>query len=137
MQALTLSPNAPRWRSAAKVLVKPKSNVTKDKSYADDLNKERGIVRSRVALLLRSSEIKPFVLTICACVRACQQWLAVARQFFSVLLITFPATKTLCRVPCYAVLSVLCHRRCHCRREATLPLLLRGIRVHVSLSLSQ
>ena len=29
------------------------------KSYAYDLNKERGIVSSRVALLLRSAEIKP------------------------------------------------------------------------------
>ena len=29
------------------------------KSFADDLNKERGIVRGRVAVLLRSSEIKP------------------------------------------------------------------------------
>ncbi len=29
------------------------------KSFADDLNTERGIVSSRVALLLRSAEIKP------------------------------------------------------------------------------
>lgn len=35
------------------------SNIGKDKSFADDLNKERGIVSSRVALLLRSIEIKP------------------------------------------------------------------------------
>ena len=34
-------------------------NVSGDKSFADDLNKERGIVSCRVALLLRSSEIKP------------------------------------------------------------------------------
>lgn len=37
-----------------------------DKSFADDLIKERGIVRSRVVLLLRSTEIKPFVLLICS-----------------------------------------------------------------------
>ena len=30
-----------------------------DKSFVDDLNTERGIVSSRVALLLRSAEIKP------------------------------------------------------------------------------
>ena len=34
-------------------------NIAGAKSFADDLNKERGIVRSRVVLLLRSSEIKP------------------------------------------------------------------------------
>ena len=35
------------------------ANIERDKSFADDLNKERGIVSSRVALLLRSAEIKP------------------------------------------------------------------------------
>jgi hypothetical protein len=35
------------------------SNARVDKSLADDLIKERGIVSSRVALLLRSAEIKP------------------------------------------------------------------------------
>ena len=35
------------------------SNIGGDKSFADDLNMERGIVSSRVALLLRSAEIKP------------------------------------------------------------------------------
>lgn len=30
-----------------------------DESFADDLNEERGIVSSRVTLLLRSAEIKP------------------------------------------------------------------------------
>ena len=35
------------------------SDIGEDKSFADDLNKERGIVSSRVALLLRSAEIKP------------------------------------------------------------------------------
>ncbi len=34
-------------------------NIGEDKSFADDLNWERGIVSSRVALLLRSAEIKP------------------------------------------------------------------------------
>ena len=34
------------------------SDVSGDKSFADDLNKERGIVSCRVALLLRSAEIK-------------------------------------------------------------------------------
>lgn len=37
------------------------SNVKsgKERSFADDLNVQRGIVSSRVALLLRSAEIKP------------------------------------------------------------------------------
>ena len=35
------------------------SNIWVDESFVDDLNKERGIVSSRVALLLRSAEIKP------------------------------------------------------------------------------
>src|ERR1700722_18704090 len=35
------------------------ANIERDKSFADDLIKERGIVSSRVALLLRSAEIKP------------------------------------------------------------------------------
>ena len=35
------------------------SNTEEDKSFADDLNMKRGIVSSRVALLLRSAEIKP------------------------------------------------------------------------------
>ena len=42
------------------------SNIGRDKSFADDLNMERGIVSSRVALLLRSAEIKPIVLQICS-----------------------------------------------------------------------
>ena len=33
-------------------------DIGEDKSFADDLNTERGIVSSRVALLLRSAEIK-------------------------------------------------------------------------------
>ena len=35
------------------------SDIGEDKSFVDDLNTERGIVSSRVALLLRSAEIKP------------------------------------------------------------------------------
>ena len=42
------------------------SNIGRDKSFADDLNIERGIVSSRVAFLLRSAEIKPIVLEICS-----------------------------------------------------------------------
>lgn len=34
-------------------------NIKRDKSFADDLIKGRGIVSGRVALLLRSAEIKP------------------------------------------------------------------------------
>jgi hypothetical protein len=34
-------------------------DIGEDKSFADDLNTERGIVSSRVAMLLRSAEIKP------------------------------------------------------------------------------
>ena len=37
-----------------------KSKFSRAKSFADDLNKEWGIVSSRVALLLRSAEIKPW-----------------------------------------------------------------------------
>ena len=37
------------------------SNIGRDESLADDLNVERGIVSSRVALLLRSTEIQPGV----------------------------------------------------------------------------
>ena len=35
------------------------SNIAEDKSFADDLNKGRGIVSSRVILLSRAAEIKP------------------------------------------------------------------------------
>ncbi len=66
-----LRPNAPRWRRTAEVLSETNSKISRDKSFADDLNKERGIVRSRVALLLRSSEIKPFVLQICVACCEC------------------------------------------------------------------
>jgi hypothetical protein len=36
------------------------SNINEDKSLADDLD-QRGIVSGRVALLLRSAEIKPLL----------------------------------------------------------------------------
>ena len=36
-------------------------NAREDESFADDLNMRRGIVSSRVALLLRSTEIQPAV----------------------------------------------------------------------------
>ena len=35
------------------------SNIGKDKSFVDDLNKERGIVSMRVAFVPRSAEIQP------------------------------------------------------------------------------
>ena len=38
-----------------------KSKIFGDKSYADELNMERGIIKSRVAFALRSSEIQPLV----------------------------------------------------------------------------
>ena len=68
-----LRPNAPRWRRTAEVLSETNSKISRDKSFADDLNKERGIVRSRVALSLRSSEIKTFVLQICVACRECKR----------------------------------------------------------------
>jgi hypothetical protein len=45
----------------------PSSNIGRDKSFVDDLNKELGIVRMRVAFVPRSAEIQPtfwrFVIT--------------------------------------------------------------------------
>ena len=35
------------------------SNIEKDKSFADDLNRERGIVSVREGFVPRSAEIKP------------------------------------------------------------------------------
>ena len=35
------------------------SNILRDKSFVDDLNKEQGIVSMRVGSALRSTEIKP------------------------------------------------------------------------------
>ena len=48
-----------RAERAPRLPVNRTRNIAGAKSFADDLNKERGIVRSRVVLLLRSSEIKP------------------------------------------------------------------------------
>ena len=44
-------------------------NAREDESFADDLNMRRGIVSSRVALLLRSTEIQPAVSKIRALMR--------------------------------------------------------------------
>ena len=41
------------------------SNIAKDKSFVDDLNKERGIVSMRVGFVLRSTEIKPLFSDLC------------------------------------------------------------------------
>ena len=56
-----MRPKLPRETKTPKALPVLKSNVTGDKTFADDLNKERGIVSCIVALLLRSSEIKPLL----------------------------------------------------------------------------
>ena len=40
-------------------------NIALDKSFADDLNMKRGIVSSRVALLLRSTEVHPVAAKMC------------------------------------------------------------------------
>ena len=42
------------------------TNLFKDKSFVDDLNRERGIVSMRVDFVLRSAEIQPSVPKICA-----------------------------------------------------------------------
>ena len=52
-------------RSCARVLCIAISDDRGDESSADDLNMGRGIVSGRVALLLRSTEIRPPVPTIC------------------------------------------------------------------------
>lgn len=41
--------------------------MREDKSYAYDLDVQRGIVSSRVALLLRSAEIKPQLSDLSGC----------------------------------------------------------------------
>ena len=46
------------WMRSVPSLAK-NTNIGEDKSFADDLNKERGTVSSRVALLLRSAEVQP------------------------------------------------------------------------------
>ncbi len=40
-------------------MLKTSSHIGRDKSFVDDLNKERGIVRMRVAFVPRSAEIQP------------------------------------------------------------------------------
>ena len=40
------------------------SNISRDKSFVDDLNKEQGIVSMRVGSALRSTEIKPLFLDL-------------------------------------------------------------------------
>ena len=62
---MPLRPNVPWWTRTAEVLSETNSKMPSDKSFADDLNVERGSERSRVALLLRSSENEPFLLRIC------------------------------------------------------------------------
>jgi hypothetical protein len=51
--ALRLAPKRPQSRRNTS------SNIGRDKSFVDDLNKERGIVRMRVAFVPRSAEIQP------------------------------------------------------------------------------
>ena len=54
-------------KAAEQTKLKTSSNIGRDKSFVDDLNKERGIVRMRVAFVPRSAEIQPlfwrFVIT--------------------------------------------------------------------------
>ena len=54
-----MRPKVPTGTRTSKEQPITNANVSGDKSFADDLNKERGIVSCRVAMLLRSSEIKP------------------------------------------------------------------------------
>src|SRR3954467_14361944 len=48
-----------RHQSQLQSWLKISSNIGRDKSFVDDLNKERGIVRMRVAFVPRSAEIQP------------------------------------------------------------------------------
>lgn len=59
MRRLPIEPQGLGILSRRPRMVALQPNIGKDKSFADDLNKEQGIVSSRVALLLRSTEIKP------------------------------------------------------------------------------
>ena len=56
-----------RIKACWQTKLKTSSNIGRDKSFVDDLNKERGIVRMRVAFVPRSAEIQPtfwrFVIT--------------------------------------------------------------------------
>ena len=54
-----------RGKNSVVVPAHRSGNVLGGKSFADDLNTERGIVRGRVALLLRSSEIQPLFFDLC------------------------------------------------------------------------
>jgi hypothetical protein len=66
-------------------------NAREDESFADDLNKKRGIVNSRVALLLRSIEIQPAVSKIRALLAHLPPLLPTSLiQLFSFLLVTNP-----------------------------------------------
>ena len=56
-----ISSVSPKLVSNGRVLCIAIPNAREDESFADDLNKKRGIVNSRVALLLRSIEIQPAV----------------------------------------------------------------------------
>ena len=47
------------WKRVVVASVMIIQDIGEGKSFADDLNKERGTVSSRVALLLRSAEVKP------------------------------------------------------------------------------
>jgi hypothetical protein len=55
----SVSPTSPTWSFRALCIAIP--HAREDESFADDLNMKRGIVSSRVALLLRSTEIQPTV----------------------------------------------------------------------------
>ena len=52
-------------------------NIKRDKSFADDLIKGRGIVSGRVALLLRSAEIKPLFYRFVPTGTTCTLWYVV------------------------------------------------------------
>jgi len=56
-----------RVKACWQTKLNPSSNIGRDKSFVDDLNKELGIVRMRVAFVPRSAEIQPtfwrFVIT--------------------------------------------------------------------------
>ena len=62
--------------------------MREDKSFVYDLNVQRGIVSSRVALLLRSAEIKPLLsdlfvfYTTLLSILANRSWLVFRRLFF-------------------------------------------------------
>ena len=48
-------------KASAQTKLDTSSNIGRDKSFVDDLNKERGIVRMRVAFVPRSAEIQPSI----------------------------------------------------------------------------